>query len=33
MIPFLQELYKQFTEVHPESYHNQNTASKVVYPY
>ena len=33
MIPLLQELYKQFTEVHPESYHNQNTADKVVYPY
>ncbi|MCJ7839980.1 hypothetical protein MUB24_03435 [Lederbergia sp. NSJ-179] len=33
MLPFLQEIYKQFTEVHAESYHNQNTADKVVYPY
>ncbi|WP_440896240.1 hypothetical protein ACS127_17220 [Amphibacillus sp. Q70] len=33
MIPFLQEIYKQFTEVHQESYHNQNTAKTVTYPY
>lgn len=33
MIPFLQEIYKQFTNVHAESYHNQNTADKVTYPY
>lgn len=33
MIPFLQEVYKQFSEVHEESYHNQNTADKVIYPY
>lgn len=33
MIPFLQELNKQFANVHTESYHNQNTADKVIYPY
>lgn len=33
MIPLLQELYRQFTNVHAESYHNQNTASNVIYPY
>ncbi|MBN6206301.1 hypothetical protein JYK21_07540 [Ralstonia pickettii] len=33
MIPFVQELYKQFTDVHQESYHNQNTANVVTYPY
>lgn len=33
MILLLQEIYKQFTNVHTESYHNQNTAQEVTYPY
>lgn len=33
MIPFLQELYKQFTIVHSESYLERNSASTVSYPY
>ncbi|MFC6464953.1 hypothetical protein ACFP65_08225 [Marinilactibacillus sp. GCM10026970] len=33
MIPFLQELYKQFTSVHSESYLERNSSSTVTYPY
>lgn len=33
MIPFLQELNRQFTQVHTESYHDKNTADEIVYPY
>lgn len=33
MIPFLKELYKQFTAICPESYHERNTSEEVTYPY
>lgn len=33
MIVFLKELNKQFRQVTPESFHDKNSKSKVVYPY
>lgn len=33
MIPFLQELNKEFKKVSPESYLEYNTSPKVIYPY
>ncbi|MDY7044429.1 hypothetical protein RVS70_09450 [Virgibacillus sp. M23] len=33
MITLLQELNRQFTQVHKESYHNYNTANEIDYPY
>lgn len=33
MIPFLQELNRQFRQVHKESYHDKNTADEIDYPY
>ncbi|MCM8710539.1 hypothetical protein M2651_05800 [Clostridium sp. SYSU_GA19001] len=33
MIPFLQELNKEFKKVCPESYLEYNTATNVIYPY
>lgn len=33
MIPFLQELNKEFKKICPESYLDYNTSKKVIYPY